>query len=442
MSTSTPQPETPHARTVPPPALATLMARRGVHYGWVMAGLTFLYAVFSSSAMGVPSVLIVPMAQELGWSIGELSAPQGLRLALFGLAAPLAGGLMVRFGPRRMVAISGVLLMAGLGISIVTTEKWQLWLGMGVLLGIAPGITAMQLNAVVASRWFVAHRGLVLGLLGGAVATGTLVFMPLAAWVTAHWGWRMALLIPTIGTAVSWLAYLWLARDRPQDLNLPAVGETTITPVPATPQGNFVEISAQALALGARRPVFWVLAGTFAVCGVSSFGLTQAHLVPFCGDLGLPLAQAAWLMALIGVCDLIGTVGSGWLSDRYDNRWLLAWYYGLRGIALLWLVSTDPSMFGLTVFAVIYGLDFIATLPPSIRLTVLNFGREMGPAVFAWIFAAHHVAAGLMTLGTGVSRDMLGTYAPAFALAGVLCLLASVSFKLVRSAASTAGSPR
>jgi sugar phosphate permease len=419
------------------PPLARALAARGIHYGWVMVGLTFAFAVFSSSALGVPSVLIVPMAQELGWTIGELSAPQGLRLALFGLAAPLAGGLMLRFGPRRMVAASGVLLLAGLALSIATTQKWQLWLGMGVLLGIAPGITAMQLNAVIASRWFVARRGLVLGLLGGALATGTLVFMPLAAWVTERWGWRMALLIPTIGTALTWLAFLWLARDRPQDLNLPPLGETVVEPVPPLPSGNFVQLSLAALALGVRRPIFWVLVGTFAICGLSSFGLTQAHLVPFCGDLGLPLAHAAWLMAVIGVCDLIGTVGSGWLSDRYDNRWLLAWYYGLRGIALLWLVSTDPSMLGLTLFAIIYGLDFIATVPPSVRLTVLNFGREMGPAVFAWIFAGHHVAAGLMTVGTGVSRDMLGSYAPAFTLAGVLCLVATASFLLVRKRAAT-----
>ncbi|MCE2908382.1 MAG: MFS transporter, partial [Burkholderiaceae bacterium] len=167
-----------------PPALARSLAARGIHYGWAMVAVTFVYAVFSASAMGVPSVLIVPMAKDLGWSIGELSAPQGLRLALFGLAAPLAGGLMLRYGPRRMVALSGALLMIGLFIAITTREKWQLWLGMGVLLGLAPGITAMQLNAVVASRWFVQHRGLVLGLLGGAIATGTLVFMPLAAWVS------------------------------------------------------------------------------------------------------------------------------------------------------------------------------------------------------------------------------------------------------------------
>ena len=420
------------AAAAPVPPLARALAARGVHYGWAMVALTFAYAVFSSSAMGVPSVLIVPMSKELGWSIGELSAPQGLRLALFGLAAPLAGGLMLRYGPRRMVALSGALLLAGLALSIATTQKWQLWLGMGVLLGLAPGMTAMQLNAVIASRWFVAHRGLVIGLLGGAIATGMLVFMPLAAWVTEHWGWRIALLIPSVGAAASWLAFLWLARDRPQDLNLPALGETTVAPVPPTPRANFVELSAQALALGARRPVFWVLGATFAICGISSFGLTQAHLVPFCGDLGVPLGTAAWLLAVIGICDLIGTIGSGWLSDRYDNRWLLAWYYGLRGIALLWLVTTQPTMVGLTIFAVIYGLDFIATVPPSVRLTVVNFGREMGPAVFAWIFAAHHVAAGVMAFGTGVSRDMLGTYEPAFMLAGVLCFVAAMSFVAVR----------
>lgn len=427
-------PPSPVHETRSPPPLARALAARGIHYGWLMVFLTFTYAMFSSSAMGVPSVLIVPMSQELGWSIGELSAPQGLRLALFGLAAPLAGGLMLRYGPRRMVALSGVLLLAGLGLSISITEKWQLWLGMGILLGVAPGITAMQLNAVVAARWFVAHRGLVIGVLGGAIATGMLVFMPLAAWVTERWGWRAALLIPSVGAAASWLAFLWLARDNPQDLDLPAVGESAVTPPQPAPQANFVRLSLQALALGSRRPVFWVLVATFAICGISSFGLTQAHLVPFCGDRGLPLATAAWLLAVIGVCDLIGTVGSGWLSDRYDNRWLLAWYYGLRGVALLWLVSTQPTMVGLTVFAVIYGLDFIATLPPSVRLTVTTYGREMGPAVFAWIFAAHHVSAGIMAFGTGVSRDMLGTYEPAFVLAGVLCFVAASSFFALRRA--------
>jgi sugar phosphate permease len=415
-------------------APAQALAARGIHYGWVMAALAFLYAVFSSAAMGVPSVLILPMSKDLGWTLGELSAPQGLRLALFGLAAPFAGGLMLRYGPRRMVLLSGLLLMAGLVVSIVTTEKWQLWLGMGVMLGLAPGLTAMQLNAVIASRWFVAHRGLVLGLLGGALATGTLIFMPLAAWIATRWGWRVALAVPSVGAVLSWALFVWLARDRPQELGLPALGETELAPIPPVPRHNFVQLSLQALGLGMRRWVFWVLVFTFGICGISSFGLTQAHLVPFCGDLGIPMATSAWMLAVIGACDLAGTIGSGWLSDRYDNRWLLAWYYGLRGVALLWLVTTDISLAGLTIFAVVYGLDFIATVPPSVRLTVQAFGREMGPAVFAWIFASHHVAAGVMAVGTGVSRDMLGTYAPAFALAGVLCGVAALSFVTLRKA--------
>lgn len=413
-------------------ALAKQLAARNIHYGWAMVALAFLYAVFSSSAMGVPSVLIVPMSKELGWSIGELSGPQGLRLALFGLTAPLAGGLMLRYGPRRMVMLSGALLMVGLAIAAATTEKWHLWLGTGILLGIAPGLTAMQLSAVIASRWFVARRGLVIGLLSGAVATGTLIFMPVAAWASEHWGWRAALLIPSVGALLSWLLFMWLAHDRPQELGLPPLGETVMAPVPPVPKDNFVQLSVQALSIGARSWVFWVLAFTFAICGVSSFGLTQAHFVPFCGDMGIALGTAAWLLAVIGVCDLIGTIGSGWLSDRFDNRWLLAWYYGLRGVALVWLVVADVSTFGLLIFSVIYGLDFIATVPPSVRLTVQTFGREMGPAVFAWIFAAHHVAAGVMAFATGVSRDMLGTYAPAFLLAGLLCGVAAASFGLVR----------
>jgi sugar phosphate permease len=403
-----------------------------LHYGWVVVVVAFLYSMFATSAMGVPAVLILPMAKELGWSIGELSAPQGLRAALFGLSAPLAGGLMLRYGPRRMVAISGVLLMAGLLMSITMTQKWQLWIGMGILLGLAPGITAMQLPAVVSARWFITHRGLVVGVLGASVATGTLIFMPLAAWISAIWGWRVALMIPTVGAFFSWLLFLWLARDRPQDIGLQPLGAKAPVPVPPLPKSNFVQLSLQALAAGSKRSIFWILAFTFAICGVSSFGLTQAHLVPFCSDLGIPLGVSASLLAVIGVFDMIGTIGSGWLCDRYDNRWLLAMYYGLRGVALVWLVYANVSTIGLMTFAVIYGLDFIATVPPTVRLSVQTFGPEVGPAVFSWIFAAHHVSAGLMLFGTGVSRDVVGSYAPAFLLAGVLCFVAAVSFAAVR----------
>lgn len=412
--------------------LSDALEKRGIHFGWFMVGLAFLNALFATSAVGVPSVLIVPMSEDLGWSIGELAAPTGMRMALFGLSAPFAGGLMLRYGPRRMVGLSGIFLVIGLAVSITTTEKWQLWLGMGFLLGVGPGLTAMQLASVVASRWFTARQGLVLGIMMGATATGMLVFMPLAATVSEIWGWRVAMAVPTIGCVLSLVLFYLFAHDRPEEINLPRFGETEVAPMPAPYTTNFVTLSFNALALGAKSWTFWVLTLTFAICGISSYGITQAHFVPFSGDLGVPFAAAAWLLAVIGISDMIGTMGSGWLSDRYDNRWLLFFYYSLRGLGLIWLVSANPSYLMLIIFAVIYGLDFIATVPPTVKLTVAEFGREMGPAIFGWIFAAHHVAAGLMAYGTGISRDMIGSYVPAFMLAGIACLIAAGSLYFLK----------
>jgi MFS family permease len=210
--------------------LAGALAARGVHYGWVIVAVAFLYAIFVASALGVPGVLIRPMSQDLGLSIGELSAPQGLRLALFGLTAPFAGGLMLRFGPRSMLTVAGILLLAGLLLTAMTTAQWQLWLGLGVVLGVAPGLTALQLDAVISSRWFTARRGLVVGLLGGATATGVLVFMPLAAWIAEHWGWRAGLLPSAAGTLVMVVLSRLLFRDRPQELGLAPYGDTVIPP--------------------------------------------------------------------------------------------------------------------------------------------------------------------------------------------------------------------
>jgi sugar phosphate permease len=396
-----------------------------------MTGLVFFYALFSSSSLGVPAVLITRITQDLGLTIGELSAPQGLRFVLFGLVAPFSGGLMLRYGPRKILGIAGALVLAGLLLTAAMTEVWQLWLGLGVILGVGPGLTALQLNAIVATRWFAARRGLVVGVLSGAVATGALVFMPLAAWIAESWGWRAALLPSSLGMLVMLGLFLLLGRDRPQDLGLPAYGEASVQPVLPRPTENFVALSIAALALAARRRVFWVLAATFFICGVSSFGLTQTHFVPFCGDLGVPLVTSAGLLAVIGVFDLVGTLGSGWLSDRYDNRWLLAWYYSFRGLSLVWLVYSEVSLVGLTIFAVVYGLDFIATVPPTVKLSAAAFGREMGPAVVAWVVAAHQLGIGVMAYATGVSRDALGTYVPAFLLAGLLCLVAAAAFVLV-----------
>lgn len=418
--------------------LSEYAAKRNVHYAWFVAALTFFYILFSSSALSIPSVLIRPMADELGLTMSQLSAAQGVRFALFGLVAPFAGGLMLRYGPRRMVAVSGVLTLVGLLLTATMTTTLQMWLGLGILLGVASGLTALQLNAVVAARWFTARRGLVLGLLNGAVATGALLFLPLGAWIAEHWGWRAAL-VPSSGGLLLMLGLLLLLlTDRPQELRLAPFGETAMAPVPPPLKDNFVLISFQALRAGSTRLVFWVLAATFFICGISSYGLTQTHFVPFCGDLGLSVVTSAGLLSVIGICDLIGTLGSGWLSDRYDNRVLLAIYYALRGASLLWLVYSQVTLVAMFAFAVVYGLDFIATVPPTVRLSVTAFGREHGPAVFGWIFAAHQIGVGVMAFGAGVSRDALGTYLPAFLLAGILCVAAALAFTLVRRPAAAA----
>ncbi|HEX2885624.1 MFS transporter [Vineibacter terrae] len=418
-------------------SLARALAARGIHYGWVMTALALGYGICASATLGIPGVLLVPMAAEFGWSIGDLSGPLALRMTLFGLVAPFAGALMLRYGPRAVLVASAVLLIAGLLHAMTMSTLWELWLALGTVLGIASGMTSLVLATTIATRWFVARRGLVLGILSAATATGQLVFLPTAAWLAEHYGWRAALL-PSIGTiGLLVLAFMLFACDRPADVGLTPLGGAAEPPAPAALTGNAVAMSVAALADAARSRVFWVLAFTFFVCGVSSFGLTP-HFVTLCGDFGITPVTSTGLLALIGICDLIGTIGSGWLSDRYDNRWLLAWYYGLRGLSLLWLPYSGFSLVGLSAFAVFYGLDFIATVPPTVRLTAQRFGAERAPLVFGWIYASHQVGAGIMALAAGATRDALASYLPAFLAAGALCLVATLSLLLLQGRVGSA----
>jgi len=402
----------------------------------MMVLLVLGYSICSTAALAIPGVLLLPISQELGWSIGELSGPLGLRMTLFGLVAPFAGGLMLRYGPRVVLTASAGLLIGGLLLSLVMTTRWELWLSLGMILGIAPGMTALVLAATIATGWFTQRRGLVLGILSAGNATGQLIFLPPAAWLAEHYGWRAALIPPIAMIALLGLMFAIFARDRPADLGLAPYGDDG-APASPSPAGNPFVISIKALITASGSLTFWVLAFTFFVCGVSSFGL-MPHFVTLCGDFGIGPVVSTSLLALIGVCDLIGTIGSGWLSDRYDNRWLLAWYYGFRGLALIWLPYSGFSMVGLSLFAVFYGLDFIATVPPSVRLTAKAFGREQAPVVFGWIFAAHQLGAGVMAFGAGATRDALASYLPAFLAAGLLCLLATVSLGLLRGGVGTA----
>ena len=388
-------------------ALARQLSARGIHYGWVMVALTFAYALCSSAVMSIPGVLLLPISKEFGWSIGELSGPLGLRMALFGLVAPFAGALMLRYGPRAVLTASAALLIVGMVLAMTMATKWQLWLSLGIILGLAPGMTALVLSTTIATRWFTAQRGLVLGL------------------------WRMALAPSAVMVGLLALAFFLFSRDRPSDVGLPPYGEDTVLAAPPPTTANAIALSVAALRMAAQTRVFWVLAFTFAVCGVSSFGL-MPHFVTLCADFGIVPLIATSLLALIGICDLIGTIGSGWLSDRFDNRWLLFIYYGFRGISLIWLPFSGFSVVGLSAFAIFYGLDFIATIPPTVRLAARAFGREQAPLVFGWIFAAHQFGAGVMALAVGESRDVFASYLPAFLAAGVICVMAAGSLILLR----------
>jgi MFS family permease len=412
-------------------ALAPWFARRGIHYGWVMVALTFVTAVCSAAAIGMPAVLILPLTQEFGWSRGEISGAMALMLVLFGSMAPFGGALMLRYGLRRVVVGAAMLAVLALAGATVMSELWHLWITLGVVLGTAAGTTAMVLSATVANRWFSERRGLVMGVLAAATATGQLIFLPTNSWIAAEFGWRMAVLPGIIGCALCAVAYMLLARDWPAEIGIAPYGETRIQPPPAASAGNAVAMSLGLLREAAGTRAFWVIAGTFFICGLSTSGTVQQHFIPYCADFGVAQVAAASMLAMMGMFNFIGTIISGWLSDRFDNRILLAWSYGLRGLSLMWLPFSGFDMVSLTIFAVFFGLDFIATVPPTVKLAAQHFGAAKGPIVFGWAFAAHQLGGAVAALGTGLTRDAFSTYLPAFFAAGLSCMVAVVAVFLL-----------
>jgi sugar phosphate permease len=414
-------------------ALADRLSQRGIHYGWVVVAVTFLTTLTTAGAMGLPGALILPLSREFGWDIAEISSAIAIRLVLFGLMAPVAAALIESYGVRRIVIAAIALIVSGLLLALAMTNVWHLVLLWGVVVGIGTGMTALVLGAIIATRWFVARRGLVIGMLTASTATGQLVFLPLAAWLVDHVGWRFALL-PTIGalTMVGLLVVVFL-RDRPSDLGLAPYGEAPA----AAKAAAGTQPPAFTWAFTVLRDVsssltFWVLAGTFFICGLSTNGLIQSHFISLCADYGMPAVEAASTLAMMGMFDLVGTIGSGWLSDRYDCRALLCWYYGLRGLSLLFLPYSTFTLYGLSLFAAFYGLDWIATVPPTVRLVAQNFGRERSGVVFGWIFASHQIGAAVAAFGGGLSRSALNSYLPAFFFAGSMCLVAAAIVWLIR----------
>ena len=411
------------------------LTRRGIHYAWVIAAVTFIAMLTTAAALGLPGAMLQPLGREFGWSTDELSSVFAVRFALFGLLGPFAAIFIARFGLRRIMVTAASFIAVSMLLATQVTQLWQLFLLWGLVLGCGTGLTALVLGAMVASRWFTERRGLVVGLFAASTATGQLIFLPVAAWMIEHLGWRYAV-IPVFAAcvAVAALAML-LMRDQPRDLGLRSYGEPEGTPpdaasprpVPPNFLGPF-----QVLAEASRNRTFWILAGSFFVCGLSTNGLVQTHFISLCGDNGLSAVPAASVLSMMGAFDLFGTTLSGYLSDRHDNRKLLFWYYGLRGLSLFWLPYSTFTLFGLSTFAMFYGLDWVATVPPTVKLAAQEFGKERAGMIFGWVFAAHQLGAAIAAYGAGLTRTLLLTYNPALFAAGAACVATALLVLAIR----------
>ncbi|MFC5748979.1 MFS transporter [Actinomadura rugatobispora] len=415
---------------------------RRPHRAWIVAAVAFVALIGAAGFRAAPGVLMVPLQDEFGWSRVTTSLAVSVNLILYGLTAPFAAALMERFGVRRITALALTLVAAGSGLTVFMNASWQLVVCWGLLIGLGTGSMAMVFAATVVGRWFVRHRGLVLGVLTAGGATGQLVFLPLLAWLADRHGWRSASLAVALAALAVVPLVLLVMRERPADVGLLPYGATE--PEPEQPaRGNAAQVALSALRTGMRSKAFWLLAGGFFICGASTNGLVGTHFIPAAHDHHMPETTAASLLALVGVFDIAGTVASGWLTDRVDSRKLLAWYYGLRGLSLLTLpvlfgASVEPSML---VFVIFYGLDWVATVPPTIALSREVFGPVQGTVIFGWIFAAHQLGAAAAAAVAGLIRTELGTYTMAWWGAAVLCLFAAAMSMTIRTPRPTVPHP-
>ncbi|KSZ57920.1 MULTISPECIES: MFS transporter [Rhodococcus] len=410
-----------------------------IHPAWWVAAVAFLALFGAAGFRAAPGALMVPLHDEFGWSTSVMSLAVSINLVLFGLVAPFAAALMDRFGMRRVISSALFLVALGAAGSVAMTASWQLLVFWGLLIGTGTGSMALVLAATIADRWFVERRGLVMGILTAGSATGQLVILPPVAALAENVGWRQAsLVIATAALVVVPLVWA-VIRDHPDERGVLPYGadpETYLPPARAT--GGAVARALEGLAFAVRHRAFWALAIAFAICGATTNGLVGIHFIPSAHDHGMPTTTAASLMAAVGIFDIVGTIASGWLTDKFDPRKLLAFYYTFRGVGLLllpWLLqeSVHPSMI---LFVVVYGLDWVATVPPTAMLCRRIFG-DRGTIVFGWVFASHQIGAAAAAFGAGVIRDNLGTYTYAWWAGASLCAVAASLSILTRGRVAT-----
>nr|WP_253794643.1 MFS transporter [Kitasatospora paracochleata] len=395
-----------------------------LHYGWVVAAVALIVLIGAAGFRSAPGLMMDALNSEFGWSHATISSAVSVNLTLYGLTAPFAAALMDRFGVRLVVVCALLTISVGSGLTILMTQAWQLILCWGVLVGLGSGSMAGAFATTVSGRWFQARQGLVTGVLTAAGAAGNLVFMPVLASLVEHHGWRTAVVTVSLSATVVAVPVLLLMRERPADLGLLPYGATEPPPPPQITGGALAR-SLRVLREAARTRPFWLLAGSFAICGATTAGLVGTHFIPAAHDHGMPVTTGASLLALIGIFDVVGTVTSGWLTDRFDSSRLLITYYALRGLSLLFL----PQLFGqslhppMLAFVVFYGLDWVATVPPTVALCRRHFGQD-APIVFGWVLACHQIGAAAVAGLAGLARDRFGDYDAAWYAAGALCALA------------------
>ena len=392
----------------------------------LVVATTFIALLVAAGLRAAPGVLMQPLEMHFGWDRATISLAAAIGIFLYGLVGPFAAALMVTFGIRR-VMLGGLILMAGSTFaSLWMTQPWHYVLSWGVLSGIGSGAVASVLGAAVVNRWFATHQGLVMGLLSASTATGALVFLPFLAWLSSTGAWQPAVLTISLACLALIPVVLLLVPERPSDIGTTRYGEAPgAPPATAVKQARSATLALTVLFKAARRPIFWLLFGTFFVCGLTTNGLIGTHLIAFCGDHGIAPVAAAGLLSLMGLFDLVGTTASGWLTDRYNPRVLLVFFYGIRGLSLMALPFLSFSATSLTIFAIFYGLDWIATVPPTAKLTNQAFGEEDATIVFGWILTGHQLGAAVAAFGAGLIRQETGTYLPAFLISGAFGLVAA-----------------
>jgi sugar phosphate permease len=399
-----------------------------IYYGWIVVGVTCVVLLTGAGVRSTPGVLMVPLETEFGWSRATIGLAVSINLILYGCIGPFAAAIMERAGVRNAVVCALALVAAGVASTSMMSQSWHLILMWGFVVGTGTGFLATVLAATLATRWFTARRGLVVGILSGGAATGQLLFLPAIATVAANFGWRTTVLtIAAVACAVIPLVLLFM-RDRPADMGLMPYGETgTPAPAPQLPKGNPLTIAFRTLGEAARLRDFWLLSATYFACGASTNGLIGTHLIPACIDNGYSEVTGAALLATMGVFNFIGTTASGWLSDRFDNRRLLSIYYGLRGLSLFYLPYSFVDFYTMTLFAVFYGLDWFATLAPTVRLITNVVGRDKAGIVYGWVFTSHQIGGASAAFIGGLLRESFGGYTQAFMLSGSICLLAAIA---------------